>query len=284
MVEADPKLRDVETLYRRAEDGNPTAQRDFAVCLHNGDGVPQDRAAAMVWMKKAAEGGDPWAQTQYAIHLRSTGEPENQRESVEWLKRAAEQGDHRAQYTLGGQQFLGIGTPVDLESAFVNLTMASLGGSEEAKRMLAEAAGLTSINWDAVYERVRWADLTFIMGPFLEGHLEGLTTYRQHEDSTDDTLWLGYEKETAQILFKPGSGSILNTVFGRAVSVRNVYVGRAIIGDQTLAAMTISMRDIVDSGGNPAGFKPPEPALELLVSVLAPFCARQWISWSYMSF
>jgi uncharacterized protein len=85
MVELGPKRSDIESLYRRAHDGVLAAQRDFAVCLHNGDGVPQHQAAAIVWMKKAAEGGDPWAQTQHAINLRSTGEPENQRESVEWL-------------------------------------------------------------------------------------------------------------------------------------------------------------------------------------------------------
>jgi Sel1 repeat len=284
MVEPGPKSRDLETLYRRAEDGDPTAQRDLAVCLHNGDGVSQDWAAAGLWLKKAAEGGDPWAQTQYAINLRSTGEPENQRESVEWLKRAVEQGDHRARCTLGAQQHLGIGTPVDLESALVNLTLASLGGYEDARSMLAPLAALPNINWDAVFERVRWAKLTFIMGPLVDGHLKGLTRNREHDDGTDHAPWLRYETEVAQDLFKPAPGSILDTVFGHAVSVRNVFVGRAIIGGQTLAAVTISMRDIVDSSGYPACFKPPEPALEFLVSVLAPFCARQWVRWSYMSF
>jgi Sel1 repeat len=230
MVEADPKLRDLETLYRRAEDGNPAAQRDLAVCLHNGDGVPQDQAAAILWLRKAAEGGDPWAQTQHAINLRSTGDPENQRESIEWLERAVEKGDHRARCTLGAQQHLGIGTPVDVESALVNLTMASLGGFEDAKSMLASLAALPNINWDAVYERVRWAKLTFIMGPMVKGHLDLLTSNRERDDGTDHAPWLRYETEVAQDLFKPAPGSILDTVFGRAVSVRDVFVGRAIIG------------------------------------------------------
>jgi hypothetical protein len=284
MIEAGPKRSDLDTLYRRAHDGDPIAQRDLAVCLHNGDGVPQDRTAAILWLEKAAEGGDPWAQTQYAINLRSTGEPEKQRESVEWLKRAVEQGDHRARCTLGAQQHLGIGTPVDVESAIVNLTMASLGGSEEAKGMLAPLAALPNINWDAVYERVRWAKLTFIMGPFPEGHSEGSTTYRQHVDGTDDARWLKYETEVAQDLFKPVTGSILNPVFGCAVSVRDIFVGRAIIDGQTLAAVTISMRDIVDSIGNPICFKPPEKELDAVVSVIAFFCTRQWVRWAYMSF
>jgi TPR repeat protein len=210
MIELGPRTPDLATLYRQANDGDPAAQCDLAIRLHDGDGVPQDQSAASRWMKKAAEGGDPWAQTQYAIQLRSTGQQESQRESVEWLKRAVEQGDHRAQCTLGAQQHLGVGTPVDLQSALVNMTMASLGGFEGSTSLLAQsAAELPDINWNAVFERVRWAKLTFIMGPLVEGHLEGLTSNREHDDGTDDARWLQYETETAKNLFMTAPGSIL---------------------------------------------------------------------------
>jgi hypothetical protein len=53
---------------------------------------------------------------------------------------------------------------------------------------------------------------------------------------------------------------------------------------QTLAAVTISLRDIVDSSGSPVCYKPSEQALEAVVSVIALFCARQWVRWSYISF
>src|SRR6266478_6039698 len=83
-----PKNAELEDLRRRAKDGDPAAQRDLAVRLHSGDGLPQDRSSADLWLKKAAEGGDAWAQTQYAIQLRTTKVPTKERESVEWLKRA----------------------------------------------------------------------------------------------------------------------------------------------------------------------------------------------------
>jgi TPR repeat protein len=56
-----------------------------SICLHNGEGVARDQLTGAHWFKKAAEGGDAWAQTQYAIQLRLSKLPENERESVEWL-------------------------------------------------------------------------------------------------------------------------------------------------------------------------------------------------------
>jgi hypothetical protein len=229
MSKPDSNSRDPETLYRRADDGDPAAQRDLAICLQNGDGVPQDQSTAHWWLKKAADGGDPWAQTQHAILLRSTKDPAKERESVEWLKRAVEQGDHRAQMTLGSQQYLGIGTPVDFEAALVSMIMASLGGAQGAEDLLAKLAALPDINSDAVFERVRWANLTFIMGPLVDGHLEGLTTNREHDDGTDEAPWLQYETEAAKNLFVAAPVSILDAAFVCGpVTVKDVFVGRAL--------------------------------------------------------
>jgi TPR repeat protein len=52
MVEPDPKRSDLEILYRQAENGDPIAQRNLAGRLNNGDGVPQDRAAAILWLRR----------------------------------------------------------------------------------------------------------------------------------------------------------------------------------------------------------------------------------------
>jgi hypothetical protein len=285
MSEPAPERSDVEALYRRANQGDPEAQRDLAICLHKGDGVAQDQSAASFWLRKAAEGGDAWAQTQYAIQLRATKQPENERESVEWLKRAAEQAHPEAYFTLGLQQYLGIGTPIDMESGLVGMTQAALGGFEYARGPLADFAKLSDATWNAVFDRVQWAYLTFIMGPLVDGHLEGLTTYRQHRDGSDDTRWLKYETESAQTLFKnTASESILDSAFGCAVSVQDVYVGRAIVQDQTLAAVTISMRNIVDARGRPVCFKPSEEALNVTTELIGFIMARKWVRWSYTSF
>jgi hypothetical protein len=285
MSEPAPESSDIEALYRRANQGDPEAQRDLAIRLHKGDGVAQDPSAASFWLRKAAEGGDAWAQTQYAIQLRATKQPENERESVEWLRRAAEQAHPEAHFTLGLQQYMGIGTPIDVESALVGMTQAALGGFEYAKGPLAELAELSDTTWNAVFDRVQWAYLTFIIGPLVDGHLEGLTTYRQHEDGTDDSVWLRYETETAEGLFKKTEpGSILDTLFNCAVYAKDVHVGRVIVQDQTLAAVTIGMRDIVDASGRPVCFMPSREALDLITELLGLMMARKWVRWSYTSF
>jgi hypothetical protein len=249
MPEPGLESSDLETLYRRANDGDSVAQCDLA------------------------------------IQLRSTKQPENERASVEWLKRAAEQGDPRAQFTLGLQQYWGIGTAIDLESALVSMTMASLGGFQDAVPALAQLAELPDANWSAVFDRVRWANLTFVMGPLIDGHLEGLTTYRQHEDGTDDAVWFRYETETAEMLFKKTvPGSILDEAFGYPVTAKEVFVGRAVIENQTLAAVTISLRDIVASNGNPVCFRPSNKALDLVTELIGLMTARKWVQWRYTSF
>jgi hypothetical protein len=166
------------------------------------------------------------------------------------------------------------------------MTMAALGGFEDAKGPLTQMAkALPDATWNAVFDRVQWAYLTFIIGPLVDGHLEGLTTYRQHKDGTDDSVWLRYETETAEGLFKKTEpGSILDTLFDCAVCAKDVHVARVIIRDQTLAAVTISMRDIVDASGRPVCFMPSREALDLITELLGLMMARKWVRWSYTSF
>jgi hypothetical protein len=163
--------------------------------------------------------------------------------------------------------------------------MAALSGFEDAKAALAEMADLSDAIWNPVFDRVQWAQLTFLMGPLLDGHLEGLTTYQQHKDGGDDTVWMRYETETAEMIFdRAAAESILDTAFGCTVSVTDHYVGRAIIEDHTLAAVTISLRHIVNWRGRPVCFKPSEPALDLITSLIGMMAARKWVRWSYTSF
>jgi hypothetical protein len=275
MSEVDLNSCDPVTLHRLADAGDPDAQRVLAIRLYTGDGVAMDQSRAAGWLQRAAEHGDSWAQTQHAINLRRTGNQDNERESVEWLKRAVEQGDHWAQFTLGLQQYQGIGTPVDVEAALVNITQAALGGFQDAAELLPKLLVLPNIDRDAIFERVRWASLTFIMGPLLDGHLTGLTA--------DEALWFQYETDTANLVFV--NGSALGTAFDCGpISVKQVYVGRAIVESQTLAAVTISMRDIIDSSGNPVCVKPADNALDAVTSVIGLMCARKWVRCSYASY
>jgi hypothetical protein len=275
MTATDLNSCDPMTLHDLAVAGDPSAQRVLAIRLHTGDGVQVDQQLAGFWLQKAAEHGDSWAQTQHAINLRLTGNPDHERESVEWLTRAVEQGDPWAQFTLGLQQYEGIGTAVDFDAALVNIIQASLGGFEDAGELLPKLLVLPNIDRDAIFERVRWASLTFIMGPLVDGHLTGLRA--------DEALWFQYETDTADLVFV--KGSVLGTALdGGPITVKQVYVGRAIVEGETVAAVTINMRDMIDPGGNPVCVKPADKSLDAVTSVIGLMCARKWIRWSYMSY
>jgi Sel1 repeat len=275
---------DPKELLNRANEGDIDAQRDLAIRLYNGDGLPQDLVRANLYLKKAADGGDPWAQTTYAIQLRATKEPEKERESIEWLTRAVAQGDPRARCNLGAQQFLGIGTPVDRESAIVNYITASLTGYEDAREFLNKVKDeVPTDSWSKIFDRVRWPDLTFIMGPLADGHLDECTKDREQDDGTETAQWLEYERETAKSLFMAEKSS-LAVAFDCAVQVKDLYVGRAMIEGHTFAAVTISMRNIVAPDGFPICSKPPTESLKALTDVIGLLGARKWVRSSYNTF
>ena len=116
LAKIKPINPEIDEMVVRALGGDVECQRDLAIRLHDGDGISRDEVASAIWLRKAAEGGDPWSQTTLAIELRATKEPGKERESFRWLSFAADQGDARARLTLGLQYGLGIGTAVDWES------------------------------------------------------------------------------------------------------------------------------------------------------------------------
>jgi hypothetical protein len=203
---------DLDDLSARANQGDAEAQRDLAIRFHNGEGVARDPDAAAKGLKQAAENGDPWAQTTYAIQLRTTKEPEKERESIRWLMLAADECDARARLTLATQQALGIGTEVDFESAAVNMIMSSLSGYEDARRLFAPlASSFEPEQWERIAGRVKWSRLTFFMGEPIEeryaatfrqfqlatGDFE--TTQRPHEPDDDDPQELRHRADVESV-------------------------------------------------------------------------------------
>ena len=145
--------------------GDVEAQRELAIRFHNGDGVEYNEDAARAWLRVAAINGDAWSQRMHATVLRATEEPEKERESVYWLTLSAKQGDNEARYYLGAQQFLGVGTGVDVEAAAVNFVLASLNGHEMAQSAFRKIVPrLQPDSWASISARVNWAQLTFVMG------------------------------------------------------------------------------------------------------------------------
>jgi hypothetical protein len=108
---SQPVDLELDALIGKALGGDVECQRYLAIRLHYADSAPHDKSAALIFLRKAAEGGDPWAQTTLAIELRNTKKPDKEEESVRWLSLAAEQRDARARLTLGTQQFSGSARP-----------------------------------------------------------------------------------------------------------------------------------------------------------------------------
>jgi uncharacterized protein len=68
----------------------------------NGQGIPQDYAEAMKWLRKSAEQGHTRAQCRIGFaYEHGEGVPQDYAEAVNWYRKAADQGDGNAQVLLG---------------------------------------------------------------------------------------------------------------------------------------------------------------------------------------
>jgi TPR repeat protein len=95
-----------------AEQGDITAQKNLGVMYRNGEGVAENDAEAMRWIRLAAEQGDANAQLYVGLMYRNgEGVPENDTEAVRWFRLAAEQGFPGAQNNLGFMYQFGNGVP-----------------------------------------------------------------------------------------------------------------------------------------------------------------------------
>jgi hypothetical protein len=70
---------------RAAELGDPNAQRRLALRYQKGDGVGQDEAAALVWLRHASSLGDIESQYLLGKALAQRGSPEDKTEAYKWF-------------------------------------------------------------------------------------------------------------------------------------------------------------------------------------------------------
>lgn len=118
---------------KAAEQGDASAQVGLGVMYHNGQGVPQDDAQAVVWYKKAAEQGHASAQFNLGVmYGKGEGVPQDDSQAVVWYKKAAEQGDAIAQYNLGVMYAKGVGMPQNDKLAYILFNLAASKGDNNA--------------------------------------------------------------------------------------------------------------------------------------------------------
>ena len=101
---------------RAANQGDPVAQTDIAYLYLNGSGVPRDEQQAFKWFQRAAVENYAPAQAGLSYLLLSgKGVKQDQQSSALWLRRAAEHGFEPAEVNLG--IFYAWGTGVEQDEA-----------------------------------------------------------------------------------------------------------------------------------------------------------------------
>ncbi len=134
---------DFDEMKALAEQGNATAQFILGVMYLNGEGVPQDYAAAMEWYKLAVAQGNADAQYNLGLmNVRGQGVIQDHKEAVRLYGLAAAQGYATAQYNLGLMYVRGQGVIQDDVYAHMWLNIAASSGDADAVKNRDIVAGI----------------------------------------------------------------------------------------------------------------------------------------------
>jgi TPR repeat protein len=122
---------------RAAAAGHARAMHNLAYLYLEGQGVQQDAAMALDWMRRAAEGGEAMAQYHMGVFL-SEGKlaPPDAAEAVSWYRRAAAQGLPMAMHNLAWCYLQGVGVDVDLQQALALFRQAAAAGEAKSGPMI----------------------------------------------------------------------------------------------------------------------------------------------------
>ena len=114
----EAERREFQAIKARAEKGDAEAQISLASRYANGNGVAQDPAKAVKWLRKAADQGLARAECLLGLnYANGQGVKMDKTEGAHWLRRAADQGLAEAQFDLGMCYANGDGVPKDAAEA-----------------------------------------------------------------------------------------------------------------------------------------------------------------------
>ena len=127
----------VTALEAASNGGLNTARHELALLLlSGGNDLAPAPARARTILSQAATEGDPAAQRDYAVLLlEGQGGPVNVEEAVRWLALAADNGDGEAAYRLGVVLADETGAPYDLSAAASRLKAATAAGHPRAQAL-----------------------------------------------------------------------------------------------------------------------------------------------------
>ncbi|MEO1028790.1 MAG: peptidoglycan-binding protein [Pseudomonadota bacterium] len=133
-IEAGEISDGVALVQRSASAGLPAAQYELARLYRAGLGLPKDPEQAIVWLERAAAGGNAKAMQEAGIYY---SDPENSgysnAKAATWFRRAAEFGLVDSQFNLGIMYEQGIGVTADSTEAFFWAMIAAKTGDGDAQ-------------------------------------------------------------------------------------------------------------------------------------------------------
>jgi TPR repeat protein len=120
--------------YRKSADqGFASSQFDVGLMFEDGEGVPADAAAAIAWYTKASDQNYLPAEEKLAdIYIAR----KDFADALVWVRKAADQGDPGEQFNLGSFYFNGWAAPKDDAQARLWYSKAAAQGSEAAAAVL----------------------------------------------------------------------------------------------------------------------------------------------------
>ena len=126
------KALGIAWVRKAAEQNHADAQYELGVVYGTGDGVKQDDVQAVAWFRKAAMQGDSMAQYNLGqSYANGQGVNKDYAQAVDWWRKSAAQGNADAQFKLGVVYYTGQGVEKDPVLALANATIAARSGDKE---------------------------------------------------------------------------------------------------------------------------------------------------------
>lgn len=105
---------EIVQLQSKAEAGDASAQATLGKAYQDGNGVPQNDALAVKWLRKAADQGDATSENNLGIMYRmGEGVARDKEEAVRWYQKAAKHGNSKAMFNLGASYYNGDGVAIN---------------------------------------------------------------------------------------------------------------------------------------------------------------------------
>lgn len=129
---------ELEMIRGEAQDGEIGAELLYGLALLEGRyGLQPDQQAGMLWIRKAADGGDPFACLTLGVsYSEGRGVAKDPAQAVGWWRKAAQSGNMQAEYLLGRAYLEGKGVSRDETEAARHLELAAKAGNTDAQYLL----------------------------------------------------------------------------------------------------------------------------------------------------